>query len=115
MFFCLYRAAANSDRMRQWVSSRLMDSYLLYDFALVFSKLVCSQVSTFTCKTFSIIISVKNKQPLIDSIRTGWYKRDEINRRCAFFFGGAVLAGAFGGILGCKSGCSGGIVELAEP
>lgn len=91
-----------------------MDSYLLYDFALVFSKLVCSRVSTFTCKS-SIVISVKNKQPLIDSIRTGWYKRDEINRRCAFFFGGAVLAGAFGGILGCKSGRSGGIVELAEP
>ncbi|WVQ83828.1 hypothetical protein IAT38_005972 [Cryptococcus sp. DSM 104549] len=38
--------------------------------------------------------------PGLNFYLTGWYKRDEINRRCAFFFGGAVLAGAFGGILG---------------
>ncbi|EIW68677.1 hypothetical protein TREMEDRAFT_44495 [Tremella mesenterica DSM 1558] len=29
-----------------------------------------------------------------------YYRRDEINRRCAIFFAGAVLAGAFGGIFG---------------
>ncbi|WRT65141.1 uncharacterized protein IL334_002083 [Kwoniella shivajii] len=38
--------------------------------------------------------------PGLNFYLTGWYKRDEINRRCAFFFGGAVLAGAFGGIFG---------------
>ncbi|OXG27858.1 hypothetical protein C367_02538 [Cryptococcus neoformans Ze90-1] len=38
--------------------------------------------------------------PGLNFYLTGWYKRDEINRRCAFFFGGAVMAGAFGGILG---------------
>lgn len=91
-----------------------MDSYLLCDFVSVFSKPVCSRVSTFTCKSSSIIIWKRIKQALIDPTRTGWYKRDEINRRCAFFFGGAVMAGAFGGILGCKSGCSGENVELAE-
>lgn len=30
----------------------------------------------------------------------GWYRREEISRRMAFFWGGAVLAGAFGGIFG---------------
>lgn len=104
-----------SYRILQWVSLRIMDNYLLYDFVLVFSKPVCSQVSTSTCKSFfSIVISWGSKQALTDSTRTGWYKRDEINRRCAFFFGGAVMAGAFGGILGCKSGCSGGNTELTE-
>ncbi|WVN88810.1 uncharacterized protein L203_104023 [Cryptococcus depauperatus CBS 7841] len=38
--------------------------------------------------------------PGLNFYLTGWYKRDEINKRCAFFFGGAVLAGAFGSLLG---------------
>ncbi|ODO02987.1 hypothetical protein I350_05831 [Cryptococcus amylolentus CBS 6273] len=38
--------------------------------------------------------------PGLNFYLTGWYKRDEINKRTAFFFGGAVLAGAFGGVLG---------------
>jgi len=42
--------------------------------------------------------------PGLNLYLTGWYRRDEINKRAAFFFAGAVLAGAFGGIFGCESG-----------
>ena len=38
--------------------------------------------------------------PGLNFFLTGWYRREEINRRCAVFFAGAVLAGAFGGIFG---------------
>jgi len=40
--------------------------------------------------------------PGLNLYLTGWYRRDEINKRAAFFFAGAVLAGAFGGIFGCE-------------
>lgn len=40
--------------------------------------------------------------PGLNFFLTGWYRREELNRRCAIFFAGAVLAGAFGGILGCE-------------
>ena len=40
--------------------------------------------------------------PGLNFFLTGWYRREEINRRVAIFFAGAVLAGAFGGILGCE-------------
>jgi MFS family permease len=38
--------------------------------------------------------------PGLNFFLTGWYRREEINKRVAVFFGGAVLAGAFGGIFG---------------
>lgn len=41
--------------------------------------------------------------PGLNFFLTGWYRREEINKRCSFFFAGAVLAGAFGGILGCEA------------
>jgi MFS family permease len=41
--------------------------------------------------------------PGLNFFLTGWYRREEINRRAAIFFAGAVLAGAFGGIFGCES------------
>ena len=40
--------------------------------------------------------------PGLNLYLTGWYRREEINRRASVFFAGAVLAGAFGGIFGCK-------------
>ena len=40
--------------------------------------------------------------PGLNFFLTGWYKRDELNKRVAVFFGGAVTAGAFGGLLGCE-------------
>lgn len=36
--------------------------------------------------------------PGLNFALTGWYRRDEINKRCAISFAGAVIAGAFGGI-----------------
>ena len=39
--------------------------------------------------------------PGLNLYLTGWYRREEINRRASVFFAGAVLAGAFGGIFGC--------------
>ncbi len=41
--------------------------------------------------------------PGLNFFLTGWYRREEINKRCSIFFAGAVLAGAFGGIFGCKA------------
>jgi MFS family permease len=38
--------------------------------------------------------------PGLNFFLTGWYKREELNRRVSIFFAGAVLAGAFGGIFG---------------
>ncbi|OCF34043.1 hypothetical protein I316_04390 [Kwoniella heveanensis BCC8398] len=38
--------------------------------------------------------------PGISFFLTGWYKRKEASKRISLFFAGAVLAGAFGGILG---------------
>lgn len=38
--------------------------------------------------------------PGLNFYLTGWYKREELNKRVAIFFAGAVLAGAFGGIFG---------------
>ena len=38
--------------------------------------------------------------PGLNFFLTGWYRREEINKRCAVFFAGAVLAGAFGGLFG---------------
>jgi MFS family permease len=38
--------------------------------------------------------------PGLNFFLTGWYRRDELNKRAAIFFAGAVLAGAFGGIFG---------------
>ncbi|OCF76535.1 hypothetical protein I204_02232 [Kwoniella mangroviensis CBS 8886] len=38
--------------------------------------------------------------PGLNFYLTGWYRRDELNRRVSVFFSGAVLSGAFGGILG---------------
>jgi len=40
--------------------------------------------------------------PGLNLYLTGWYRREEINRRASVFFAGAVLAGAFGGIFGCE-------------
>ncbi len=40
--------------------------------------------------------------PGLNFMLSGWYRREELNKRTAIFFGGAVLAGAFGGIFGCK-------------
>ena len=40
--------------------------------------------------------------PGLNFFLTGWYRREEINKRCSIFFAGAVMAGAFGGIFGCK-------------
>lgn len=47
--------------------------------------------------------------PGLNFYLNGWYKRDELNKRTAVFFGGAVLAGAFGGILGYGLGHMNGI------
>ncbi|GHJ88189.1 hypothetical protein NliqN6_4591 [Naganishia liquefaciens] len=38
--------------------------------------------------------------PGISFFLSGWYKRNEASKRISLFFGGAVMAGAFGGILG---------------
>ncbi|KAJ9103578.1 hypothetical protein QFC20_004734 [Naganishia adeliensis] len=38
--------------------------------------------------------------PGISFFLSGWYKRKEASKRISVFFGGAVMAGAFGGILG---------------
>lgn len=38
--------------------------------------------------------------PGLNFYLTGWYRREELGKRVSFFFAGAVLAGAFGGILG---------------
>lgn len=38
--------------------------------------------------------------PGLNFFLTGWYRREELNRRVSIFFAGAVLAGAFGGIFG---------------
>lgn len=40
--------------------------------------------------------------PGISFFLSGWYKRKESSKRISLFFVGAVLAGAFGGILGCE-------------
>ena len=40
--------------------------------------------------------------PGLNFFLTGWYRREEINKRCSIFFAGAVMAGAFGGIFGCE-------------
>jgi MFS family permease len=47
--------------------------------------------------------------PGLNFALTGWYKRSELNKRCAVFFAGAVLAGAFGGIFGYALGKMGGV------
>ncbi|KAL7421740.1 hypothetical protein Q5752_003511 [Cryptotrichosporon argae] len=38
--------------------------------------------------------------PGLNFYLTGWYRREELSKRASFFFAGAVLAGAFGGIFG---------------
>ena len=40
--------------------------------------------------------------PGISFFLSGWYRRKEASKRISLFFAGAVLAGAFGGIFGCK-------------
>jgi hypothetical protein len=52
-----------------------------------------------------IIEVAKSHFPLVPGLNlylTAWYRREEINKRAAVFFAGAVLAGAFGGIFGCE-------------
>ena len=50
--------------------------------------------------------------PGLNFFLTGWYRREEINKRVAVFFGGAVLAGAFGGIFGYALSRMAGVGEL---
>lgn len=50
--------------------------------------------------------------PGVNFYLNGWYRRGELSKRTAFFFGGAVLAGAFGGIFGYALGEMGGIGHL---
>ena len=38
--------------------------------------------------------------PGLNFFLTGWYRREELGKRQSVFFAGAVLAGAFGGVLG---------------
>ena len=47
--------------------------------------------------------------PGLSFFLTGWYRREEVNKRCSFFFAGAVLSGAFGGILGYAFSRMGGV------
>lgn len=51
--------------------------------------------------------------PGLNFYLTGWYRREELNKRVSFFFAGAVLAGAFGGILGYGFSKMDGIGGLA--
>lgn len=50
--------------------------------------------------------------PGVNFYLNGWYRRSELSKRTAFFFGGAVMAGAFGGIFGYALGEMGGIGKL---
>lgn len=50
--------------------------------------------------------------PGLNLYLTAWYRREEINKRVAVFFAGAVLAGAFGGIFGYALGQMAGIGGL---
>ncbi|KAL1408170.1 hypothetical protein Q8F55_004975 [Vanrija albida] len=47
--------------------------------------------------------------PGLNFYLTGWYRREELAKRASFFFGGAVLAGAFGGIFGYGLGHMDGV------
>jgi len=47
--------------------------------------------------------------PGLNFYLNGWYRRDELSKRTAIFFAGAVLAGAFGGIFGYALGKMDGI------
>ncbi|WOO84993.1 putative transporterc [Vanrija pseudolonga] len=47
--------------------------------------------------------------PGLNFYLNGWYRREELAKRTSIFFGGAVLAGAFGGIFGWALGHMEGI------
>lgn len=52
-----------------------------------------------TASRFTLGLAESALFPGLNFLLSTWYKRSELNLRVAFFFSGATLAGAFGGIL----------------
>lgn len=51
--------------------------------------------------------------PGLNFYLTGWYRREELMRRVAGFFGGAVMSGAFGGVFAYAIGLMDGTAGMA--